>query len=148
MDIQGAAAHPATPEPGHGDVRGGGDLLLGLLTGSALAPFVQALATKAGEDVYAKIRALLGRRRAAAPPPEPQAPVVLADSGVRVVLRVPATLAGGTVAGLPAVRVPLDAGDQWVLVEYVPDSDAWITRVISGPPQEAIEVGGGGTPAS
>lgn len=124
------------PEPGSGPERGAGELLLAAITGSALAPFIQGVATKAGEDVYAKIKDLLTRRR-----PEPPAdPIVLADPRTRIAVELPAKLPTPEAARLAAVRLPPADRSDWLLVEYSPDHTQWTVRVVPEPPSSAIEV--------
>ncbi|WP_250032632.1 hypothetical protein [Paractinoplanes maris] len=128
------------PEPGFGGERGGGDLLLGVLAGSALAPFLQAVATKAGEDVYAKIRDLLTRRRASPPPAAPEAPLILADPQTRTAIRLPATLTSAEAARLAAVHVPAHDGGRWIIVDHAADGAGWTVQVADRLPDGAIEV--------
>jgi hypothetical protein len=73
-------------------VRGVGDLLLAVLAGSALAPFVQTIATKTGDDVYAKIKDLLARRSRKAADRPADASIVLVDPELALILELPPTL--------------------------------------------------------
>ncbi|WP_229074952.1 hypothetical protein [Actinoplanes sp. DH11] len=140
MDSVGNPSARPFPEPGSGSERGAGELLLAVITGSALAPFVQGVATKAGEDVYAKIKDLLVRRRAAPAAEPPPTPIVLADPRTRIAVELPATLPRTEAARLAAVRVPAAGRDDWLLVRYEPDDSQWTVRVVTDPPATAIEV--------
>lgn len=141
MDFVGKPSESRLPEPGSGAERGAGELLLAVITGSALAPFVQGVATKAGEDVYAKIKDLLRtRRRAGSTTEPPPGPIVLADPGTRIAVALPATLPTSEAARLAAVRLPAADRRDWLLVEYRPGEPRWTVRVVTEPPATAIEV--------
>jgi hypothetical protein len=127
------------PLPGTGGERSVGEFLLAALSGSALAPFVQAVATKTGEDVYGKIRGLLDRRRRRGPEPEPGKPITLADSARTIVLELPPTLTANDARKLAAVHVPPTAAGRWLLVRHDPVSMTWEAVVIGAPPAAAVE---------
>lgn len=144
MNIDRLPADGVYPRPGSGAQRGGGDLFLAVLAGSALAPFVQAVATRAGEDVYAKIRGLLTRQRADSTR-EPQsvaAPIVLADPGARIILRFPVTLSTSDAGALAGVRLPKTDGQAWLLVEHLAEGSTWTVRQVHQPPAGAIVLRG------
>jgi hypothetical protein len=113
-----------------------------MLTGSALAPFLQAVATKAGDDVHAKIRDLLRRRRRHkdTEPPRDQ-PVLLADPSTAVVLKLPPKISTSEAAALAALRLPAEWSGGWLLVEHDPESSRWTATMIRKPPPDVIEVG-------
>ncbi|MDG4823975.1 hypothetical protein O7635_19140 [Asanoa sp. WMMD1127] len=128
-----------SPAPGWGGERGTGELLLGVLTGSAIAPFLQALAGRAGDDVYAKLRDVFARRRRR--PPEPrEGPLALADPRARVAFRLPATVTRADMSALTEVRVPANDGRGWLLVELTGHGTGWTIRVVPGPPADAVHV--------
>ncbi|HEV7653065.1 MAG TPA: hypothetical protein VGP26_33330 [Actinophytocola sp.] len=112
--------------------------MLAALAGSALAPFVQAIATKVGEDVYAKIKHLLSRHRG--PPPAAGSQITLADPATAIVLELPATLGVKDAYGLTNVRLPSLSGSQWLLVRYDSVSRTWTAVPVPTPPTGAIEV--------
>lgn len=132
----------SVPRPGTGGDRGAAELLLGMLTGSALAPFLQIVATKTGDDVHAKIRDLLRRRRQlkGTEPPRDR-PVQLADPATAVVLQLPPRLSTSEAASLAALRLPANWSGGWLLVEHDTKSSRWTATIISNPPPDAIEVG-------
>lgn len=137
--MDGDVSREITPAPGGGVERGSGELLLALLAGSALAPFVQAIATKAGQDVYDRIRDLLRKRGSQ---PVPGAPITLTDREKAVVLELPATLSTTEASGLAAVRVPPSRAEGWLLVRYDPASSRWTTTDVVEPPPGAIDAAG------
>ncbi|NUT48648.1 MAG: hypothetical protein HOV94_15275 [Saccharothrix sp.] len=121
-----------------GDRRGAGELILGVLTGSALLPFVQALATKAGEDVYQLVRAKLTRRarkRAEAELAE-AGTVTVADQDRRVVLELPATMSAAMSAKLDDVRLPVRP-EGWLLVRWDEGRSRWVVEQHPEPPDAA-----------
>lgn len=123
----------------HADAdRGVGDLLLAMLAGTALAPFVQAIATKVGEDVYGKIKQLLSRHRVV--PPAAGSPITLADPARAIVLELPATLGVRDAYGLTTVRVPSVSDGQWLLIRYDPATRNWTAVAVPTPPTGAIEI--------
>jgi hypothetical protein len=132
MNIDGEA-----PEPGEDSPRGTGEVLLAVLTGTALAPFVQAIATKAGEDVYDKIRGLLTRKHTE----PPAGRIVLADPATRLILRLPPTLPTEEAARIADLRLPRAGRHDWLLVEYREDGSNWTARVVRRPPDDTITVG-------
>jgi hypothetical protein len=123
----------------HSDAdRGVGEVLLAMLTGTVLAPFVQAVATKVGEDVYGKIKQLLGRHRVV--PPAEGSPITLADPAKAIVLELPATLDAKDAYGLSAVRVPSVPAGQWLLIRYDAAARTWTAVAVPAPPTGAIEI--------
>lgn len=123
-----------------GTERGVGDVLLALLSGSALAPFVQAIATKAGEDVHNKIKGLLGKHKPAEP--KPGEPITLVDQRKAIVLELPETLRPADAYDLANVRVPAVSPRQYLLVRYDPASGCWRAESLATPPAGAIDVDG------
>ncbi|BBH67870.1 hypothetical protein ACTI_45550 [Actinoplanes sp. OR16] len=136
MDFAGNPSQPSRPDPGSGSERGVGELLLAALTGSALAPFIQGVVTKAGEDVYTKIKDRLQSRRRAAE----AGPIVLADPLTRIAVELPATLPTSEAARLAAVRIPESGNRDWLLVQYQPGRARWTIRVVPEPPATAIRL--------
>ncbi|MFI7670949.1 hypothetical protein [Nocardia sp. NPDC049526] len=130
------------PAPGMGNHRGAEDILLALLTGSVLAPFVQAIVTKTGEDTYKKVRELLSRARRNGSAPESGQQITLADAGTAVVLQLPATMTVDHARALATVRVPRLADGQWLLVRQDPESRTWRVDVVAAPPEDAVELDG------
>jgi hypothetical protein len=137
VDIADNPSRPSDPDPdpGSGYERGAGELLLAALTGSVLAPFIQGVVTKAGEDVYAKIKDRLQNRRSAE-----AGPIVLADPRTRIAVELPATLPTSEAARLAAVRIPESGNRDWLLVEYQPGGALWTIRVVPEPPATAIRL--------
>jgi hypothetical protein len=133
-------ATPQPPRPGAGGERGVGDLLLAVLAGSALAPFVQTIATKAGDDVYAKIKDLLARRSRKAADRPADAPIVLVDPELALILELPPTLTTTQASRLAALRLPVRSPGNWVLVRYDSEAARWQTAMVGQPPPDAIEV--------
>ena len=131
---------PEPPRPGAGGERGVGDLLLAVLAGSALAPFVQTLATKTGDDVYAKIKDLLAKRSRKAANRPADAPIVLVDPELALILQLPPTLTTTQATQLAALRLPAHSPGHWVLVGYDSEAARWRTAMVDQPPPDAIEV--------
>lgn len=118
-------------EPFAPDLRGVEEILLGALAGSALVPFLHAIATKAGEDVYGKIRSLLSghlRTRASSELAK-SGTVTLVDPDRRVVLTLPAHLGPEQAASLANILVSISADDDWYLVDWDGENCGW--RVIT-----------------
>jgi hypothetical protein len=114
--------------------RGAVDILLGALTGAALLPFVQAIATKGGEDVYAKVKHSLsqqGRRRVKAEVRD-VGTVTLTFPDERIVLRVPATMPATAVEELMQVRLPARR-DGWLRISRDHATSRWIVRACDPP---------------
>jgi hypothetical protein len=130
---------PRSDEPpvASGTDRGVGEVLLAMLSGSALAPFVQAIATKAGEDVHNKIKGLLGRHKA---DPKPGNPITLVDQRRAIVLKLPPTMAVDDAYDLANVRVPPVPPAQYLLVRYDDKSATWRAEAIQAPPADAIDI--------
>ena len=133
-------AIPEPPRPGVGGERGVGDLLLAVLAGSALAPFVQTIATKTGDDVYAKIKDLLARRSRKAVNRPADAPIVLVDPELALILQLPPTLTTTQATQLAALRLPARSPGNWVLVRYDSAAARWRTAMVDQPPPDAVEV--------
>jgi hypothetical protein len=129
VNMQSSAASPDEPfSPGD---RGVGELLLGILSGAALLPFIQAIATKAGEDVYKKISELLSQhqRTQASSELKKSGTVTLVDAECRVVLRLPATLAADQIAKIAHIMVPRGGG--WYLVDWNEEQQTWRVTSLS-----------------
>jgi hypothetical protein len=96
------------------------------------------MATKFGEDVYAKIGNLLpGRRKGQR---DDEHPIVLADPTTATVLEIPPRLSEKDTYALATVRMPSVAASQWLLIRYDPASRTWIATAVAAPPPDAIEV--------
>jgi hypothetical protein len=139
------AGQAADPELSESDLdpRGAVELLLGALAGSALLPFIQAIATKAGEDVYGKIRDKLSRRhrKQAKSALRAKGTVTIADDEARLILQLPSTMTATMAARLGNVRVP-PTRDGWLLVRWDPTYAEWQAHPCDPPtPDEVIEVG-------
>ncbi|MFC0598007.1 hypothetical protein [Streptomyces palmae] len=133
-------AEAVVPQPGSGGDRLFGELLLGAMAGSALAPFVQAIATKLGEDVYGKVRDLLARRSREPAEHMPGESLTLADPQRAIVIQLPASLTTTEAAGLAQVRLPERTEAGWVYVRYDPPTGRWQATLVPQPPTGAIEV--------
>jgi hypothetical protein len=133
-------AEAVVPQPGSGGDRLFGELLLGAVTGSALAPFVQTIATKLGEDVYGKVKDLLARRSREPAEHVPGEALTLADPQRAIVIQLPASLTTTEAAGLAEVRLPERTQAAWVYVRYDPRTGGWQATVVPQPPVGAIEV--------
>jgi len=122
--------------------RGAGDLLLGALVGSALLPFIQAIARNAGDDVYAKIRELLSRRvqSRASSELEESGAVTLVDPERRVVLRLPSRLSPEQAVTI--ANVTLSGRNSWYLVSWDEQVKAWRVHLLPEPPAYGLDVNG------
>ncbi|MEV6717653.1 hypothetical protein AB0M48_37095 [Lentzea sp. NPDC051208] len=116
--------------------RGVLDVLMGAAVGSALLPFVQAIVTKGGEDVYAKIKELLSRpeRKRTKGEIENSGTVTLFSDDTRVVLRMPARMTSQMTERMKQVRLP-PRGDEWLRVSWDNAKNQWIVRECD-PPDE------------
>ncbi|MFD3580500.1 hypothetical protein [Streptomyces sp. NPDC058644] len=115
------------------------DLVTVGLTTALLQPFVQALATKAGEDVWPKIASLV-RREQAEPPEETRAHVAAAEllevvvQDRRLVLLLPKHLPAEAVAQLRQLQETLRGADGWLRVAYDAATCTWeISPLPEGP---------------
>lgn len=138
-DMQPSAALPDEPSGPSG--RGAGELLLGILSGSALLPFIQAIATKAGEDVYKKISGLLSRNHQmqAVSELKESGTITLVDSECRVVLRFPAILTSDQFLKIVHIIVP--RGDEWYLVDWSDEQQTWHVTSLPQWPSHGLYVG-------
>lgn len=100
-----------------------------------LLPFVQAIASKAGEDVYQLIRGKLSRqgRKLAEAEMREAGVVTLADSHARIILRVPERLSPAMPEQIEDVRIPVPR-DGWLLVVWDPALAQWVVHDFPGPP--------------
>jgi hypothetical protein len=114
-------------------------LLLGALAGSTLLPFVQAIASKAGEDVYTKIRDKLSRRHRKQTKSELRTAgtVTIADPDVQVVLQLPASMTAAMAARLGDVRVP-PVRDGWLLVRWDHGRAEWVAGPCDPPAGDSV----------
>lgn len=118
------------PDDSH---RGTTELILGALAGSALLPFIQSVATQAGQDVYQLIRDRLsrdGRRRAKAEIRE-SGTVTLTARDARVLLKLPHRLTPTMATRLESLRLPVDRG--WVQVAWDHQRERWVVESIPEP---------------
>lgn len=129
--------------PDRGRDRAAGDLLVGVLAGSTLLPFIQAMATKAGEDAYAKVRKRLSRRDRKRVKAELRATgtVTFVERDAHIVLQVPATTSATQFARLESVRLPIQRR-AWVRVAWDPRTSQWLVQECPDPPPD-IGIGGG-----
>ncbi|SDJ48914.1 hypothetical protein SAMN04488074_102191 [Lentzea albidocapillata subsp. violacea] len=116
--------------------RGVLDVLMGAAAGSALLPFVQAIVTKGGEDVYAKIKELLSRpdRKRTKDEIKDSGTVTLFSDDTRVVLRMPSRMTPQMTERLKLVRLP-PRGDEWLRVSWDNAKNQWVVRECD-PPDE------------
>jgi hypothetical protein len=115
------------------------ELILSVLAGTTLLPFVQGMFTKAGEDTLSLIRALLRRRsrRQAKAEIRDAGTVTLADPGPRVVLQMPETISPLMALRLGSVRLPV-GHDGWLLVRWDAGHALWLVEEIPEPPDAVI----------
>lgn len=120
----------------HESDRGVLDALLGAAAGSALLPFVQAIVTKGGEDVYAKIKELLSKagRKKTEDEIKKTGTVTLFSDETRVVLRMPSRMTPQMTAQLKHLRLP-PRGDEWLRVSWDNAKGQWLVRECD-PPDE------------
>lgn len=118
-----------------GNERGATELILGALAGSALLPFIQAVAAKAGEDAYRLVRDKLsraGRRNAEAEVRE-AGTITLAARDTRVVLQVPERITPAMAERLEDVRLPVHRVG-WLNVAWHEQLGRWVVEEIAEPP--------------
>ncbi|HEY6739435.1 MAG TPA: hypothetical protein VI076_11350, partial [Actinopolymorphaceae bacterium] len=131
-------------EPGVdvGENRGVVELLLGALAGSTLLPFVQTIASKAGEDAYTWIVGRLTRRQRKQAESEVReaGTVTIAADDSRVVLQLPVPLTPPMAEKLARVAVPRDR-HRWVLVTWDHAASRWLVRESDERPPVAHLVG-------
>lgn len=115
------------------------DLVTVGLTTALLQPFVQALATKAGEDVWPKIAALVRRERAE-PPEETREHILAAEllevvvQDRRLVLVLPKQIPSEAVTHLRQLQETLHGADGWLRVTYDAAACTWeISPLPEGP---------------
>ncbi|PWV73947.1 hypothetical protein SAMN05421630_110120 [Prauserella marina] len=114
--------------------RGVADVLLGALAGSTLLPLVQAIATKSGEDVYAKLKRVLSKRERDKAKAEIKetGTLTLVSEEARVVLRIPATMTLPMAQQLERVRVRPDPAT-WVRVSWDHTRSRWLVHECDPP---------------
>lgn len=120
-------------DPG-GD-RGATELLLGALAGSTLLPFLQAIASRAGEDAYKAVRDKLSRkaRKRAAAELRAAGAITVADWDARIVLQAPKTITTVMAARLTDVRLPV-ARTGWLLLRWDAALNQWLVESCDEPP--------------
>lgn len=118
-----------------GTERGATEIIIGALAGSALLPFVQAIATRAGGDVYNLIRGRFSRRgqKRAETEIREAGTITLADQNRRVILQVPETISPAMAARLDSVRLPVPH-DGWLLVTWNAGLAQWLVEECANPP--------------
>jgi hypothetical protein len=118
------------------------DFILGMLGGAALIPFVQAISTKAGEDVYAKVRELLGRRSQGRPVND--ADIVVGHRRSKVVLRVPVEALQSPTQGEAEEPEHEEEGGEpealWRVITWEPETGHWRWTHLDVPPSETVFV--------
>ncbi|MFB9359213.1 hypothetical protein [Actinoplanes nipponensis] len=124
-----------------GSERGATELILGALAGSALLPFLQAVATKAGEDAYQAIRGRLSwrSRRGARAELREAGVVSLAARDARVVLQLPERVTPVMAARLENVRLPVDRTG-WAVVSWDEAQSRWVVEDAAEPPPSSTSV--------
>ncbi|GIF37482.1 hypothetical protein BC793_104150 [Actinoplanes xinjiangensis] len=124
-----------------GTDRGATELILGALAGSALLPFLQAVATRAGEDAYQAIRDRLPwrSRRGARAELKEAGVVSLAARDARVVLQLPERVTPVMAARLENVRLPVDRTG-WAVVSWDEVQSRWVVELVAEPPPSATPV--------
>ncbi|GLW06934.1 hypothetical protein Misp01_20640 [Microtetraspora sp. NBRC 13810] len=128
-------------KPIHPAERGMTEVLLGALAGSTLLPFFQAIATKAGEDLYAKVRSLLSGadRERAQTALDTAGSVTLADRGTMTILRLPAELPPDAAAALRLLVLPPPA-EGWRIVYWDGARRMWVVDDLDVPPRNAVRI--------
>ncbi len=121
------------------DARSAVELLLGALAGSALLPFLQAIATKAGEDVYGKIRDKLSRRdrKKTKDQLNTSGTVTISDPDSQLILQFPSTMTESMTTRLENLRVPV-VRDTWFLVSWNPAQAEWQWQPCDPPAPENV----------
>jgi hypothetical protein len=132
---------PTGFDPADCESRSATVLILSALGGSVLLPFFQAVATKAGEDVYQAIRGKLSRpaRRRAEAEIREAGVVTLAGRDARVVLQLPERITPAMAARLEGVRLPVDRPD-WSLVSWDQARGRWVVETVAEPPATTTTV--------
>ncbi|WTO32903.1 hypothetical protein OG399_45520 [Streptomyces achromogenes] len=135
--VSGRSHEHALPD----GTRGAAELLLAALAGSALIPFIQAMATRAGEDLYARVRDLFRshQRREAERQVATGHHLVLADRQARTILQVPTTISVAEARALARARTVRQDG-AWTLVAWDAEHSQWSVRTVQDPPATAIDV--------
>ncbi|MGW6979686.1 hypothetical protein ACWGE1_09580 [Streptomyces sp. NPDC054932] len=117
------------------------ELLGGLLAASALIPFFQAIVTKAGEETYAKIRALLSpaQRAQAEDGRRDEGVVTIIDPESRVIVHLPTSMELGDLQeiGNLKLRWPWTG---WLVVTH--DGTGWRISHTDTPPEDGITLAG------
>lgn len=111
------------------------ELIIGVLAGSTLLPFVQAVASKAGEDVYNLLRDRLTRRgrKQARDEIGDAGTVTLAEWDARILLQLPETLSPTMATRLATVQLPVDRAG-WLLVRWDARRAHWQVEECPAPP--------------
>lgn len=135
---------PASGQHAPDEIRSSGatGLLLAWLAGTALAPFVHAIATQGAQDLYAQFRRRLSssdhdraRRQI-----EEQRELILVDESARAVLRIPSAVQAEDAYALAAARVPVQGPNEWIEVAWEESGSSWTIRRIDAQPSDAINV--------
>jgi hypothetical protein len=140
-DSDSTGFDPTGFDPADCESRSATVLILSALGGSVLLPFFQAVATKAGEDVYQAIRGKLSRpaRRRAEAEIREAGVVTLAGRDARVVLQLPERITPAMAARLEGVRLPVDRAD-WSLVSWDQAQGRWVVETVAEPPAATTTV--------
>lgn len=117
-----------------GAARGVAELLIGALAGSTVLPFIEAIVSNAGQDVYDKIRGRLSRRGRTQVEREIHegGTVTLVAEDARVVLQMPANLGANDAARLGRLRAPSDRSG-WYMVYWDEAQGVWVVTAHFGP---------------
>lgn len=116
-------------------------LLLTWLAGTTLAPFIQAIATKGGEELYSRLRRLFRPtdRDRAERQIRTKRELILVDESTRAILRVPTAIHATEAHALVAIRAP-ERDDGWVVVAWDEKVSRWSIGRVDTPPPDAITV--------
>lgn len=141
----GQQPDPSSLPPSGLGYGGAQDALLGAVAAVTLIPFLQAFATKTGEDMYAWIRERGWRRdRRKLKRQRQQGMIYLADPERRVLISFPSDLSPGLVATAAWEIEPVGPGEapraEWVGIAWDPAANDWTKIPFVSPPREAIRL--------
>lgn len=135
-----AEESPSQPDRAAGPTRSFGDLLRVILEGSVLLPLLAGMAGKAGEDLYAWVRASLSGKKARAAEEHllDEGQVALVDTVRRVIFQLPADLTDREAVAILQLRLPTES-DAWLLVRKDYSRRVWVIEPTDGPPARGID---------
>ena len=122
------------------------DVIEAAVLSSALVPFVQALAAKSADDVYASLRRLIFRRRPRGHRSAPKAAstISVADKYSKLILQLPPSLDGDMQESLHRLlesltRCPADPGARWLQIYWATGKTSnWNVNLINEVPAGCI----------